>query len=121
MARFPRAHENALKHSKRQARALSPKTFDLAEPMKLHRITPVQPASRISAEQRSRLSSIAVWGVIIALAVIGAFQNGIAAPFLLDDEISILDNESIQKLSPMSSVLWPRNEVYTAGRPLLNF
>jgi tetratricopeptide (TPR) repeat protein len=61
-----------------------------------------------------------VWLAIIAVAVITAFQNGVSSPFLLDDEISIQQNESLRKLTPLSSVLWPRAEVYTAGRPLLN-
>lgn len=60
------------------------------------------------------------WFAVIAVAVIAAFQNGAATPFLLDDEISILQNESLRRLVPLSSVLWPRAEVYTGGRPLLN-
>jgi tetratricopeptide (TPR) repeat protein len=54
---------------------------------------------------------------IIAVAVTLSFYNSLRVPFLLDDEISILDNESIRKVS---SALWPRDEVFTAGRPLLN-
>ena len=51
-----------------------------------------------------------LWPAVLAVAVV--------AVFLLDDEISILDNESLRHLS---SALWPRNEVFTGGRPLLNF
>src|SRR5687768_9351738 len=59
-----------------------------------------------------------VWIIGIAIAVMVAFQNGISAPFTLDDEVSILENESLRQLTP--AALWPRTEVYTAGRPLLN-
>ena len=83
-------------------------------------MTLVQPSPNLSAEVNSRSHSNAVWAFVIALAVIAAFQNGAAVPFLLDDEISIRGNESIRKLTPLSAVLWPRSEVYTAGRPLLN-
>src|SRR5687768_18459893 len=81
-------------------------------------MTKVQPFPNLSAKDSSRSHSNAVWAVVIALAVIAAFQNGAAVPFLLDDEISIRGNESIRKLTPLSAVMWPRNEVYTAGPPL---
>jgi Tfp pilus assembly protein PilF len=58
-----------------------------------------------------------LWPVLIAVAVGVVYYNSLRVPFLLDDEISILDNESLRHLS---SALWPRNEVFTAGRPLLN-
>jgi protein O-mannosyl-transferase len=61
-----------------------------------------------------------LWLVLIAIVVSAAFLNGIAVPLLLDDEVSIVGNESIRKLTPLLSPLWPRGEVYTAGRPLLN-
>ena len=83
-------------------------------------MTLVQPSPNPSAEVSSRSRSNLVLAVVLALAVVAAFHNGAAVPFLLDDEISILDNESIRKLTPLSSLLWPRSEVLTAGRPLLN-
>lgn len=58
-----------------------------------------------------------LWPALIAVAVAAAYYNSLRVPFLLDDEISILDNESLRHLG---SALWPRNEVFTAGRPLLN-
>jgi tetratricopeptide (TPR) repeat protein len=62
-----------------------------------------------------------VWLAIIAALVAVVYRTTLGAPFLLDDEISILENESIRSLTPLRSVLWPRADVFTAGRPLLNF
>jgi protein O-mannosyl-transferase len=87
------------------------------------------PARRIEPVQSSAFglinwiriwSSSAAWPLALVLAIAATFQNGISTPFLLDDDVIITDNESIRRLSPISAVLWPRTEVFTAGRPLLN-
>jgi tetratricopeptide (TPR) repeat protein len=80
----------------------------------------MQGSSRAPIRSRSHSWLHVLWPVLIAIAVGATFLNGISTPFLLDDEISILENESLRKLVPISSALWPRAEVYTAGRPLLN-
>lgn len=59
-------------------------------------------------------------GLLLALAVIAAFVNGLKAPFLLDDQENIVANESLRDLGHPTAVLWPRADVFTAGRPLLN-
>lgn len=58
--------------------------------------------------------------LVLALAVIAAFLNGLPAPFLLDDQENIVANESLRDLSRPGAVLWPRADVFTAGRPILN-
>ncbi len=54
---------------------------------------------------------------MIVVAVIAVYWNSLGVPFLLDDEISIVDNPS---LTGLRTALFPSNEVYTGGRPLLN-
>jgi tetratricopeptide (TPR) repeat protein len=58
--------------------------------------------------------------LLLALAVAAVYANTLQGPFHLDDEVSILENESLHHLSELGNVLWPRSEVFTAGRPLLN-
>jgi protein O-mannosyl-transferase len=58
--------------------------------------------------------------VTLIAAVLIVFSNSLQVPFLLDDFPTIPGNPSIQKLSPLSSVLFPPPHVYSAGRPLLN-
>ena len=53
----------------------------------------------------------------IVVAVIAVYWNSLGVPFLLDDEISIVDNPS---LTSLRTAFFPSNEVYTGGRPLLN-
>jgi tetratricopeptide (TPR) repeat protein len=56
----------------------------------------------------------------LALAVAAAYWNSLGVPFLLDDEANILENESLALLPDLRAVLFPRTDVFTAGRPLLN-
>jgi tetratricopeptide (TPR) repeat protein len=58
---------------------------------------------------------------VIVLAGLIAYANGVSGPFVLDDLVSIVDNPHIREWSNLSSVLFPRRELPTAGRPLVNF
>ena len=58
--------------------------------------------------------------VTIIAAIIAAFHNGLATPFVLDDLATIVANPSLRAFWPISTVLFPPAEIYSAGRPLLN-
>lgn len=65
-----------------------------------------------------------VWlaGLALVIAALAAYATSFRAPFLYDDEPSILDNASIRHLWPLSGPLSPPNEggPAVAGRPLVN-
>jgi tetratricopeptide (TPR) repeat protein len=65
---------------------------------------------------------IYVWlcAACIAGGVLLAYGNSLAAPFIFDDHLSVLDNPSIQAWSQTRAILSPRRELPTAGRPLVN-
>ena len=57
---------------------------------------------------------------IILLAGFLAYANSFSGPFVLDDRVSIVENVQIRDLWRLESVLFPRRELPTAGRPLVN-
>lgn len=63
------------------------------------------------------------WLVLtIAAGVVGCFVNGVWAPFIFDDEESILKNATIRQWWAVERVLRPPGSGTTvAGRPVLNF
>jgi len=68
-------------------------------------------------------SPIDVWWrtVIIVLAGFLAYANSLSGPFIFDDRISIVENQQIREWWNLTTVLFPRRELPTAGRPLVNF
>jgi protein O-mannosyl-transferase len=58
---------------------------------------------------------------IIVLAGFLAYANSFSGPFVLDDRVSIVENAQIRDVWRLDSVLFPRRELPTAGRPLVNF
>jgi tetratricopeptide (TPR) repeat protein len=56
----------------------------------------------------------------LAACVLAAFHNTFSVPFHLDDEISLLENDTLKHLWPLGPVLFPPTNVFFAGRPLLN-
>src|SRR3954447_13182328 len=68
------------------------------------------------------LRSRRVWlgPVLIACAAVVAFGNSVFAPFVLDDQISILDNPTLVRLWPITDALFAHRESPLAGRPLVN-
>lgn len=69
--------------------------------------------------ERSRLAAFLAAETVI-LAVIAAYHNCLAAPFVFDDEPSILGNPSIRSLWPLWRVLSPPADMTVSGRPLVN-
>ncbi len=65
-----------------------------------------------------------VWMVAIVAAVLLAisYWNGLDGAFVFDDEPSLVSNQSIRSLWPLSQVLWTKGEIGRThdGRPLVN-
>ena len=60
-------------------------------------------------------------GGLIVAAVIAAYGNSLAGPFIYDDVKAIVENPTIRRLWPLGPVLSPPGEGQTvSGRPLLN-
>ena len=58
---------------------------------------------------------------VIALAIIGAYSTGLRTPFQYDDLSTVVENDSITRLSDLHRALSPPpNATPTSGRPLLN-
>jgi tetratricopeptide (TPR) repeat protein len=58
---------------------------------------------------------------LLVLAALAAYWNTFSAPFVFDDTPGILENPSIHRLWPLSTVLQPPPDSGTpAGRPLVN-
>ncbi len=63
-----------------------------------------------------------IWwcAAIIAIAGFLAYANSLSGPFVFDDRVSIVENAQIRDVSKLEEVLFPRRELPTAGRPLVN-
>jgi tetratricopeptide (TPR) repeat protein len=48
------------------------------------------------------------------------YVNSLSAPFIFDDQTSIIENSQIRRLSPLSVPLSPPRETPVAGRPIVN-
>jgi len=57
---------------------------------------------------------------LLTIAIVLAYVNTFQAPFLFDDQINIVENASIRRLSPLSEVLAPPFGIGIAGRPIAN-
>ena len=57
---------------------------------------------------------------VIALAVVLTYANSLQAPFVIDDQAAIVQNEQIRDLSRPGAVLLPESQSPVAGRPLVN-
>ena len=63
---------------------------------------------------------VAAGAVVIALAGAAAYANGLHGEMVLDDEGSILRNETIRHLWPLTGVLFSADFATVIGRPILN-
>jgi protein O-mannosyl-transferase len=63
-----------------------------------------------------------IWwrAALIVVAGLLAYSNSLSGPFILDDQVSIVENSPIRDLSRLGEVLAPERELPTAGRPLVN-
>lgn len=68
----------------------------------------------VSPGLRSRAAVIVAAGLLV-------YFNSIHAPFLFDDQNSIVDNPQIRQVVPLSIPLSPPRDTPVAGRPLVNF
>jgi tetratricopeptide (TPR) repeat protein len=76
------------------------------------------PPSRLPPESPTGVQLRA--GVIVLSALL-AYAGSLSGPFILDDLVSIVDNQQIREWWNLEPVLFPRRELPTAGRPLVNF
>lgn len=61
------------------------------------------------------------WAAVLLIAVgVAAFANGLAGPFVFDDQRAIVDNASIRQLWPLTTSLSPPTQSAVAGRPVVN-
>ena len=62
------------------------------------------------------------WWFLISIvgAVMVAYAGGLSGPFLYDDTVGIVKNESIRSLWPLSEVLSPPRDKPQSGRPIAN-
>ncbi|HEY6360493.1 MAG TPA: tetratricopeptide repeat protein [Vicinamibacterales bacterium] len=75
------------------------------------------PAGRMVSDARSGFS----WrAAVIVSAGFLAYSNSLSGPFVFDDQLSIVENPSIRRWWPLSTVLFPERELPVAGRPLVN-
>src|SRR5438309_12069705 len=85
------------------------------------RRTPRRAATRAAPRPAGVDSRATVWrGGAIVLAVVLAYANTLAGPFMLDDELSIVGNQTIRALWNLRALVFPPREFPIAGRPLVN-
>ncbi len=76
------------------------------------------PPARLPPESHA---GVRVRAGIVVLTALVAYAGSLSAPFILDDVVSIVDNQQIREWWSLETVLFPRRELPTAGRPLVNF
>jgi len=65
--------------------------------------------------------TLVVHALLLAVAVILAYMNSLSVPFIFDDRGSVVDNRYIQKLSPLTDVLFKAiPDSPPAGRPIVS-
>lgn len=80
--------------------------------------SPLPPPAPAAAPSRR---GIALAGTALVLAVVAAYANSLAGPFVYDDRDSIIGNLTLRHLWPLSDVLAPLGGGLTvSGRPVLN-
>jgi len=75
---------------------------------------------RPASHDIGRAGGVAWRAAAIALAVVLTYANSLRAPFVIDDQAAIVQNEQIRDLSRPSAVLLPDSESPVAGRPLVS-
>ena len=109
-----------------EGRGLSPDALDaisellLAGEQSVILQTALIVACLLTRSNVTRLIAAALLAFAIAVTAFAIYANSLPVPFLLDDLTTISGNTSIRQLWPVSAVLFPPPEVYSAGRPLLN-
>ena len=66
-----------------------------------------------------RGSGLWLRGILIALAVILVYANGLSGPFVMDDAASIVENSQIREWWRPARLLTSERELPVAGRPLV--
>jgi tetratricopeptide (TPR) repeat protein len=66
------------------------------------------------------LATVWLWAGCICLAVLLAYANSLATPFVFDDHLTVLENPSIRDWGRLRAIVSPPRELPVAGRPLVN-
>ena len=80
-----------------------------------------------TAEQTEPIYRGIGWGtfvvslLVISLSLLAAYSNVIHGEFVFDDEGTVVENDSIRSIWPLSQSLWAAKDLPTAGRPVANF
>src|SRR5262249_22671946 len=61
-----------------------------------------------------------LWPGVIVLTGTIAYANSLSGPFVFDDQLAIVGNQTIREWWRLGSVLFPERELPTAGRPLVH-
>src|SRR5438477_720317 len=77
-----------------------------------------RPTSAPAEHARSKTPLLSV--LLIVVVGVGTFWNSVGGPFIWDDQTSIVTNQTIRHLWPLSGPLSPPRETPVAGRPLVN-
>ena len=75
---------------------------------------------RLAGDDIRSAGGIGWRAAVIALAVVLIYANSLRAPFVIDDQAAIVQNEQIRDLSRPSAVLLPDSQSPVAGRPLVS-
>lgn len=87
---------------------------------KRRRSSPTPSVTPFGARSPERSKSVWMHASVIALVVVLVYWNSLAAPFTFDDDHSIVLNNQIRRLWPLSEVLSPwRPDQPVAGRPFV--
>ena len=89
---------------------------------KAHRRAATRPGAPRPTGTQSHLSTSGGWlrAALIVLSGVLVYANSLAGPFILDDQLSIVDSPYIRRLLPLSRLLFPERESPVAGRPIVN-
>jgi protein O-mannosyl-transferase len=96
------------------------------QPKRIHKTNDQNPPAEASSNDRPSSGIRGPWQTILAIGLIVlasliVYSNSFGGAFILDDISSILDNPTIERLWPLSTVLSPPSAGETvSGRPLLN-
>lgn len=77
-------------------------------------------SDRLTQHRPASARSIPIAALLLVLAGFLAYSNSFNTPLVLDDAGTVVNNPSIRRLWPLSSVLTPPSDVGLGGRPAAN-
>src|SRR5205809_7315672 len=86
---------------------------------KKNRPSPTPPSTQTAPPGVANSPAIRLRAAIIIVAGLLTYWNSLSAPFILDDQGTIVENQSIRQLWPPTTVLFPPANSSLAGRPVV--